>query len=201
MAHPLDRPVLLAIDGRSGSGKTSLAAALQRALAAQHHLDVEVFHVEDTYRGWEGLQAGVDHYVQAVLPPLHRGETATWHAWDWAAGRVETTQRVARPASVVICEGVGAACKQALPMLDAALTLDVPADHRKQRALARDGETYRPYWDVWAAQEDDFLRDQETVPEPARGLDLTLAPPTTADLAATYQAAETWALQVITSTL
>jgi cytidylate kinase len=32
--------------------------------------------------------------------------------------------------------------------------LEAPATVRKERALARDGDTYAPHWDRWAAQED-----------------------------------------------
>jgi hypothetical protein len=39
------------------------------------------------------------------------------------------------------------------------LAIWVEADdaQRKQRALRRDGETYLPHWDRWAAQEDDYI--------------------------------------------
>ena len=31
--------------------------------------------------------------------------------------------------------------------------VDAPTDLRRRRGLARDGETYAPWWDTWAAQE------------------------------------------------
>ena len=40
------------IDGRSGSGKTSLAADVAESLGAA------VLHLEDLYPGWDGLGAG-----------------------------------------------------------------------------------------------------------------------------------------------
>jgi anthranilate synthase component 1/para-aminobenzoate synthetase len=33
---------------------------------------------------------------------------------------------------------------------------------RKRRALDRDGETFAPYWDSWAAQEDAMLAREHT---------------------------------------
>jgi para-aminobenzoate synthetase len=33
---------------------------------------------------------------------------------------------------------------------------------RRARALARDGESYRPFWDVWARQEQELL-DREDI--------------------------------------
>ena len=32
-----------------------------------------------------------------------------------------------------------------------------PGPPRRTRALARDGETFAPHWDRWAAQEEDYL--------------------------------------------
>lgn len=160
-------PVLLAVDGRSGAGKSSLAGQLVDRLRGEH-ADVELFHVEDAYRGWHGLATGLEDYADHVLHPLGNGLPARWHPWDWEQNRSSDRERITRPASVVVCEGVGAGCPAARPHLTATLTLTAPSAERKRRALARDGETYRPYWDVWAAQEDLLAR----VPD-AEG-DLTL---------------------------
>lgn len=145
-------PVILAVDGRSGAGKSTLASRMTQALRAEGE-DVELFHVEDVYRGWSGLRSGLDHYVHHVLSPLRQGLDAAWYAWDWAADAVEPEARLTRCADVILCEGVGAGCPQAVGLLSARLTLSAPASVRKARALARDGETFRPHWDGWAAQE------------------------------------------------
>ncbi len=161
------RPLLLGIDGRSGAGKTSVAARLAEALAAGG-ADVELFHLEDLYPGWHGLAAGIEAYVRDVLTPLRAGDTARWRTWDWTTDS-PGAERETRPAAVVLCEGVGAGVPAVRGLLDACLTIEAPAELRKERALARDGETYRPFWDVWAAQE-------ETLPAAADrpGVDLTL---------------------------
>ena len=76
-------PVIIAIDGRSGAGKTTLAVELAARLRAHHK--VSLFHLEDIYPGWNGLAAGVERYVSTVLTPLSRGEAASWTSWDWAS--------------------------------------------------------------------------------------------------------------------
>jgi anthranilate synthase component 1/para-aminobenzoate synthetase len=40
--------------------------------------------------------------------------------------------------------------------------MEAPASVRKKRALDRDGETFAPYWDAWAAQEDAMLARERT---------------------------------------
>lgn len=147
-------PVIIAVDGRSGAGKTTLAVELAARLRAHHK--VSLFHLEDIYPGWDGLAAGVERYVSTVLIPLSRGEAATWTSWDWE-NHYDGEARVTLPAEIVIVEGVGAAAEAARPMLDAVVWAESPDDVRRTRALDRDGATYEPYWDQWAAQEEEWL--------------------------------------------
>ncbi|NUT70348.1 aminodeoxychorismate synthase component I [Pseudarthrobacter sp. C4D7] len=147
-------PVIIAVDGRSGAGKTTLAVELAARLRAHHK--VSLFHLEDIYPGWDGLAAGVERYVSTVLAPLSRGEAATWTSWDWK-NHYDGESRVTLPAEIVIVEGVGAAAEAARPMLGAVIWAESPDDVRRTRALGRDGETYEPYWDQWAAQEEEWL--------------------------------------------
>lgn len=148
-------PVIIAIDGRSGAGKTTLAVELAAHLRAHHR--VSLFHLEDIYPGWNGLLVGIDRYVATVLEPLSRGEAATWTSWDWEK-HYDGDSRVTLPAEIVIVEGVGAAAAPARPLLSAVIWAESPEEVRRTRALDRDGGTYEPYWDQWAAQEEEWLR-------------------------------------------
>ena len=64
------RTRVLAIDGRSGAGKSSLAAAMSGELGAP------VVSLEDLYGGWDGLENGIDLLVSEVLEPLAAGRAA-----------------------------------------------------------------------------------------------------------------------------
>ncbi|MBT2532629.1 chorismate-binding protein [Arthrobacter sp. ISL-48] len=147
-------PVIIAIDGRSGAGKTTLAIELAARLRGHHK--VSLFHLEDIYPGWNGLTAGIERYVSTVLKPLSRGEQAIWTSWDWEK-HYDGDTRVTMPAEIVIVEGVGAAAAEAQPLLSAVVWADSPEDIRRTRALNRDGGTYEPFWDQWAEQEDAWL--------------------------------------------
>ena len=62
-------PIIL-VDGRTGSGKTTFAAALQNRLFQKGESAPRVIHMDDLYEGWDGLQAGVlvvhDRHPQAL---------------------------------------------------------------------------------------------------------------------------------------
>lgn len=175
---------VILIDGRSGSGKTSLT----ERLVTRQRLDggrIQVLHVEDLYPGWDGLAAGSRSVATALDAGGYR--RYDWHAetfGDWIA---LTTDRplVVEGCGAVTAENLAAAQRwadgvagAASPARVHAVWLDGSAELRRGRALARDGETFRPHWERWAAQEDRlFARTQpETladeiirIEEPARG--------------------------------
>lgn len=153
-------PVIIAVDGRSGAGKTTLAVELAARLRMHHK--VSLFHLEDIYPGWNGLAAGIERYVTTVLAPLRNGDAAEWVSWDWEK-HYDGRSHVTLPAEIVIVEGVGAAASAARPMLDAVVWVDAPDDERKHRALARDGSTYEQFWDSWASQEDEWLETDDVL--------------------------------------
>ncbi|NAZ77638.1 dephospho-CoA kinase [Kineococcus sp. T13] len=140
---PAAGPRVLAVDGRSGSGKTGLAAALADALAAP------VVHLDDLYPGWDGLAAAVE-LLRGVLAGLRGGGAVRHPVWDWAADAYRGEVRLPST-GVVVVEGVGAGCAGPVEVL---VWLEAAAGVRRRRALARDGEVFAPHWDSWAAQEE-----------------------------------------------
>ncbi len=146
---------VIAVDGRSGSGKTSLAARLSGALSAP------VVALEDLYGGWDGLERGVDVLVSEVLEPLAAGRTALVPRYDWIAAGWDTPWAL-EPPEVLIVEGAGAGARRAATYESVLIWMETPASVRKKRALDRDGETFAPYWDAWAAQEDEMLARERT---------------------------------------
>jgi len=146
---------VVAVDGRSGAGKTSLAEALRDELRAP------VVSLEDLYGGWDGLEHGIDLLVAAVLEPLAAGQAARVPRYDWVAGQWAEPM-VIEPPDVLIVEGVGAGARRAATFESVLVWLEVAAPVRKKRALDRDGATFAPYWDQWAAQEEAMIARDRT---------------------------------------
>ena len=57
-------------------------------------------------------------------------------------------------ATHLVLEGCGALVPPAAPFAAVRVWVEAPTEVRKERALSRDGETYAPHWERWAAQED-----------------------------------------------
>lgn len=146
-------PVVL-VDGRSGAGKSSLA----RALVATWPLPgrVQSLALDAIYPGWNGLDAGVEIARQDVLVPHARGMIGVWRRWDWDAAELAEAHAV-DPSLPLIVEGSGVITPVTRRLCDVAVWLESPTASRRRRALDRDGDTYRPHWDRWAAQEEQHL--------------------------------------------
>ena len=133
---------VVTIDGYSGSGKSTLAAALARLVNGW-----QVLHLDDWYPGWDGLEAGAD-IARRIAADLRAGRASSYEAWDWENGTTGATIPV--PLAPTIIEGCGAIEAEA----DLVIWIADPGeDERRNRALARDGQTYAPHWQRWADQD------------------------------------------------
>ncbi|MFT4245919.1 MAG: hypothetical protein QM571_05305 [Micrococcaceae bacterium] len=147
-AREKNETFFIGIDGLSGSGKTHLAKKIAKKF------DIPVFHIEDLYPGWNGLTAGITEY-QRILPLLKSGLAIQYISWDWEHNRKQNSQ--IKPQKLIIFEGVGACIGKAKDFLDYTIWLACKEEKRKQQALTRDGNQYRPYWNTWAKQEKQLL--------------------------------------------
>jgi GTPase SAR1 family protein len=158
------------VDGRSGAGKTSLAQRLVAEWPQRGR--VQLVALDALYPGWDGLSAGVDYARETILVPHARGLIGVWQRWDWDAGERAEAHAV-DPSLPLIVEGSGLLTARTAPLGDVRVWLEAPTDTRRRRALARDGDAYRPHWERWAVQEDAHVRTDA----PASAATLVLAVP------------------------
>lgn len=138
-------PVLVAVDGRSGAGKSTFAAAL--ATAAQASLvDGDAFYAgglnvrNDTVQ--ERADACIDRpKLRATLENLKAGRAAIYRPFDWDAfdGSLAALPVIVEPARVIIVEGVYSAHPDFADLLDVRILLSAPDDLRNQRLVVREG--------------------------------------------------------------
>ena len=152
--------VVVLIDGCSGAGKTSLARLLVSAWPGNGR--VQLVALDWLYPGWDGMDSGVDAARDSILRPHAKGEIGVWRRWDWDAGKPAEACAV-DPSLPLIVEGSGLLTGRTAPLGDVCVWVEAPAGARRVRALARDGDAYRPHWDRWARQENRHLERDRPV--------------------------------------
>lgn len=190
--------IVVGIDGRSGSGKSTIAATAADALRAELGIDVAVVEGDDFYGGgsaatWDARS--VEERVERVIDwraerrllealragdpgePGDPGAPATyrpfdWDADDWDADEVPLGDPVeVAPAPVVLLEGAYSCRPELADLLDLRVLVDVPTEVRRSQLLGREGDDYRADWEArWSAAENRYFG--EVVP--AEGFDLVL---------------------------
>ena len=149
------RTDVVLIDGRSGSGKTSLARALQAATRARGN-PARLIHLEQIYQGWDGLAGAADAVAEHLVRPFALGRPGRWDEFDWERERV-LHRHIVQPDAPLIVEGVGALHATSAASARGRVWVTTSDITRRERAMARDGDNYRRQWDRWARQEEAYI--------------------------------------------
>ncbi|UXN24222.1 ATP-binding protein [Curtobacterium flaccumfaciens] len=149
VATATGRRAVVLVDGRSGTGKTTLGAQVAELLGAQ------LVHLDDLYPGWDGLRAAADAVVTDVL-----GTPSGYRRWDWAADAPADRASV-DPDLPIVVEGCGALSRASAPLASLRVWLEADDAVRWDRAIGRDGAVFAREWDRWAAQEQAFIAAED----------------------------------------
>lgn len=151
-----DRPFILAVDGRSGSGKSTIATVLHGSVpnSTVVHTDDIAWH--HSFFDWSDL------LIEGVLKPLHSSKSVHYQPPGWQSHGRAGAIEVADGLDLVIVEGVGASRIEAMPWIDRSIWVQSDLDEAKRRCLTREGDTEeaRSFWNEWMPQEFDFLQRQ-----------------------------------------
>lgn len=148
-AQQAPRPVLL-VDGRAGVGKTTLGGAVAAGLPG-----AQLIHMDDVYPNWTGLFEGSRHIAEHAFDPA----TPRWRRWSWDTMDWAEWHEL-DPSAPLVIEGIGSLSRASAPHATLRVNVTLGDLERKRRALRRDGERFAQWWDVWTAQEDDFLAQE-----------------------------------------
>ncbi|HEU0292294.1 MAG TPA: hypothetical protein VFR47_06140 [Anaerolineales bacterium] len=154
-------PIVIALDGGSGAGKSTIASIIARKLhTALIPLD-DFFSANipdsqwDEFRVEEKLQNVFDwnRVRQQVLEPLLKGMPARWYSFDFQSGLradgtygMETEPKERMPAPVILIEGAYSSSPRLADLVDFAVLVDVPMEERYARLAAREDPDFLKTW-------------------------------------------------------
>jgi hypothetical protein len=155
---PAGRPPVLAIDGRSSGGKTTLADRLAAVMPG-----TGVVHTDDV-AWWHAAFDWVDLLVDGVLAPVRRGAAVSYRPPKWDERGRSGAIEVAARASLVVVEGVGAGRRELTNLLDGVVWVQTDSDETARRDAVRvaAGETTLSNYAAWMAEEGPFVAAQRT---------------------------------------
>jgi uridine kinase len=162
-------PILIALDGRSGTGKSTFAQAIAS------RVEGIIVVGDDFYSGgnddaWSGLSAqekvakGIDwqRLRTQVLEPLLAKRPGSWHPLDfqpgigWVGWKDETVKL--DPAPVILVDGVYSARPELLDLVDLTVLVETDDEVRRKRLILREGQDFMTRWHrLWDAAEDYYF--------------------------------------------
>ncbi len=141
-----EKVFIIAIDGKSGSGKSTFAKILTKYLFAQ------IIEGDDFYSGGvkirkDSVQNRINDCIdwktqRKVLESLKKNKKATWYAFDWEAfdGSLCQEMTTINANQIVILEGVYSSRKELLDLIDYKILIDTSKEFRLKRLIHREGK-------------------------------------------------------------
>ena len=163
LAQQPTKPLVLALDGRCGSGKTTLAGQLAQQFPASSTLHTDDFYLPPAQRalGWEKTPcANMDlaRLRDEALRPAYMGQAAPYRAYSCREGAYLPAQELAAQ-PLVILEG----SYSHHPLLAQYETLRVfltcSKEEQARRLQAREGERYANFAARWVPLEEGYFAE------------------------------------------
>lgn len=152
-------PVLVGIDGRSGTGKSTFAVALATATRALL-IEGDAFYAGGAALRRDTAQQRADACIdrpklRLTLRELKAGRATSYRAFDWDAfdGSLSNPAVLVQPREVIIVEGVYGCHPDLMDILDIKVLLRIPDALREQRLVTREG-SIGPWERQWHEAED-----------------------------------------------
>lgn len=153
-------PLLVAIDGRCASGKTTLSAELQKRLGCQVvHMDdffLQPFQRTEQRLSRAGENLDHERLLSEVLLPVRRGESAQYRPFRCHVGTFDAPVSVS-PDGVVLFEGSYSCHPSLEKFYDLKIFLTVSPDEQLRRLEIRNPERLDAFKTRWIPLEEKYF--------------------------------------------
>lgn len=166
--HTIERaaPLVVALDGRSGTGKSTLAKQLAVTSDAVV-VDCDDFYAGGTDEAWlaqtprQRAACGIDwrRLKGEAVGPLGDGRIAHYHPSDFINGAGLASHMVTcHPKSIIILDGAYSGRPELAEIVDIAVLIELPDGLRRSRLMAREGAAFINRWHpIWDSAEDYYF--------------------------------------------
>jgi len=159
-------PIVVALDGRSGTGKSTLAKQLAAAVDTVV-VDCDNFYAggtDEEWLAWTPRQRAarcIDwrRLKYEAIEPLRDGQIAHYRPSDFTNGAGLASQVViCNPKPVIILDGVYSGRPELAGIVDVAVLVALPDELRLSRLIAREGLAFMNKWHaIWDMAEDYYF--------------------------------------------
>lgn len=154
--HPnMHRPILIAIDGFGGAGKSTTARELKDTLGDAYVISIDDFIIKEKLQEQTADESYFDRrrLEVEVLKPAENDQAITYRRLEWTENRL-STPITAPHSTYLIIEGISTFHPDIAHYFDYKIWINVPIEIAKQRGRERDsGNENEQYWDLWAAND------------------------------------------------
>lgn len=162
---------MIAIDGRSGVGKSTIAKELAAKLGAAL-IDGDDFYAGGSEAEWDARSAAekislcIDwrRLRKEALEPLIAGNDASWQPYDFVTGSVQAPHtKSANAAEIIILDGVYSGRLELADLVDLSVFVDLGDRERRARLVKRENEDYVEEWmQRWSEAEECYFANTRT---------------------------------------
>ncbi len=151
---------VIAIDGRAGAGKTTLANELFLALSPKRK--VAVVHLDEIYAGWElALTDMLTSSLSQIIKSISGGESVTFPIYNWNWQQFDLERKIS-PCDLIIIEGVGSGQRIVREIATATIWIDIDQETGLERVLGRDGNAIEDQMNIWQEREEEHFLSEAT---------------------------------------
>jgi uridine kinase len=164
---PAREPVLVAVEGFGGSGKSTFADKLKSLLGNAYVVNIDDFIVKEhlAERSWDKGTFDRARLEKQVLVPATTGHDIAYQQLIWSTNTLSDLVPVP-PVSFLIVEGISTYHPDIAHYYDFKIWVDTPIKIAKERGHARETNNENAaFWDLWAAN--DLAYQQKYHPEQA----------------------------------
>lgn len=155
------RSVVISIDGRCGSGKTSLASLINEVFSCN------VFHMDDFYlppqkraADWKDIPAGnmdLERFRKEVLQPVKEGKDVLYRPFDCQTGQLAESSII--PAALLtVIEGSYSQHPMLTEQYDLKVFVTCNPDVQRKRLTDREGKGVSSFFSHWMPMEERYFK-------------------------------------------